>query len=203
LDKGKENQGNRGRKRAIIALLFLFFITVILLVLKQCTVDETTSGSQKEEKEPVTEEVSLSEDVRTDSDSISNEEDAIPELSEGQKVSEDFIKAMYEWNADYPGKTIDNAKKFSSGTLAEMMESNYEQLPRATAEVHSRTVTSIKVEEPEEPSEEYETWIVTVEGELKDKEGNKTGDDSSIYLVRVEQVDGSYKAVEYVINPNL
>lgn len=201
----EENQ-QKGVKRAVIILLALFLLSAILFIYDHFKKDERV-----EEDVVVTTEVE-SDVNQGDVPSNNVEEDTTKEdsaesnLSEDEKKSSDiakkFISAIYAFNGDEPNKGIEEAKEYSTDTLYSMMK-DAPQTARPTSEVYSREVSDIAVEEPEYPSDGFTSWIVKVTGELKNKDGEKTGDDTEIYLVRLEQIKDQYKVSEYVINPNL
>lgn len=160
---------------------------------------ETTAPEVEETPSPEPEEATIPKEVegKSLSEFYSNED-----IEGSKKVSESFVKALYQVDGNDIQKGVNNALPFTTENLKKMMQSEEGAIIRPTADFFSREVKEIKVEEPDVTTNEFITWFVTVKGEIKNKDGKVTDQDETTYLLQAVKENNVYKISEYSVNPN-
>ncbi|MGR0121714.1 hypothetical protein [Bacillus halotolerans] len=120
------------------------------------------------------------------------------DIKSAKKTATDFVKNIYSFDGKHPEKGYDEAKKYVTKTLKEMMEDGGVEYFRPTEENFSRSVSSIDATVPDDETEEFITIEVTAKGEIKSRDGKKARPDENTYLVRFEKENKTYKVADYV-----
>lgn len=124
------------------------------------------------------------------------------EIQTTKRTAEDFIKVIYPVNGDDPMGNFKKTENFTTKTLYSMINSGEADFVRPTSDFYYRELKSIQVEEPKSISDQFITWRVKATGEIKNKNGKKTDDDTTVYLLRFDKEADKYKVAEYIIDPD-
>lgn len=192
------------RKKLFILLFFLFsssamFIWWITGVFNQ-TVEEGTQQviveeiAIKEEKGITGESERLEEVLNSsESQSVINEEAA-------KQVAQDFARAFYAFDEVDPMAHVENSREFMTDSMYSRERRNQEQSRSTLERVKAEIIETSLMESAHHTGPSNVAWVVMIQGEITDVEGNKRRDESWYHVALTQDEERGWLVTEVRID---